>query len=75
MNAREREEAIESLARSLRGVWVALLSDGLNHPTSPETLRLTIIEAARQLGIRDEVYARATELMGGSNADRSVPGE
>lgn len=65
MNVREREEAIESLAHSLHDVWLKLLSDGLNHPVSPEHLRLTIIEAARQLDIGREVYDRASELMRG----------
>jgi len=75
MNAKEREEAIESLARSLRDVWIKLLSDGLNHRESPEALRLTIMEGAKQLGIRQEVYDRASELMRGGNADTAVRSE
>jgi hypothetical protein len=75
MNAKQREEAIESLARSLRNVWVALLSDGLNNKESPETLRLTIMEGAKQLGIRKEVYERASEMMRGEHADRTVHSE
>lgn len=75
MNTKEREQAIESLANSMKNVWLMLLSDGMNHATSPETLRLTILEASKQLKIEREVIERARELMEGRNAGATVHSE
>lgn len=56
---KEKENMIEKLANELSDSWIGLLS---SKTSFAEAHRLEVVAKAKDLGIFDEVYARACEL-------------
>jgi hypothetical protein len=69
MSTYERADAIESLAETLAEAWRDLLSDGLHTGEKAEALRVEVVDSARQLGIAEDVYHRAVQIMKGEEND------